>query len=122
MAKDFDLAVRNLACRTGVLPRYFARRLALFDKLSRLLITRTASSSANVDDIVAHRIGQGMSLRLDAPELSAAAMGQDRQSFRPLRTGSGAAHLEEDPPGTGRHLDATRSCVKRTDPFLHLPQ
>jgi hypothetical protein len=31
-SEDADLAVRNLACRTGVLPRYAARRVALLEK------------------------------------------------------------------------------------------
>ena len=33
-SEDADLAVRNLACRTGVLPRHAARRLALLEKAS----------------------------------------------------------------------------------------
>ena len=64
--EDADLAVRNLACPTGVLPCHATRRLALLEKASlvddedRILICQM------LDDIVAHDIAQGIGIPIPA--------------------------------------------------------
>src|SRR5712692_7304823 len=64
-SEDADLAVRNLPCRTSVLPRHAARRLALLEKTGlvddedRILVRQM------LDDIVADDIAQ--SIRVPIP-------------------------------------------------------
>src|SRR5271168_4413250 len=61
-----DLAVRNLACRTGVLPRHAARRLALLEKASLVDHDDRIVIRQMLDDIVAHDIAQGIRIPIPA--------------------------------------------------------
>src|SRR6478736_4538861 len=61
-SEDSDLAVGNLACRTGVLPRHSARRFALFEKAGLVDHQRCIVIRQMLDDIVAHDIAQGISV------------------------------------------------------------
>ena len=55
-SEDADLAVRNLACRTRVLPRHSARRFALFEKAGLVDHQHCIVIRSMLDDIVAHDI------------------------------------------------------------------
>ena len=57
-----DLAVRNLACRTGVLPRHAARRLTLLEKASLIDDEDRIVICQMLDDIVAHDIAQAIGI------------------------------------------------------------
>src|SRR5216683_3282316 len=61
-SEDSDLAVRNLACRTRVLPRHSARRFALFEKAGLVDHQHCIVISQMLDDIIAHDIAQGISV------------------------------------------------------------
>jgi Acetyltransferase (GNAT) domain len=65
-SEDADLAVRNLACRTGVLPRHAARRLALLEKASLVDHEDRIVICQMLDDIVAHDIAQGIRIPIPA--------------------------------------------------------
>src|SRR5882757_6500145 len=67
-SKDADLAVRNLACRTGVLPRHAARRLALLEKAGLVDHQHSIVIRQMLDDIVAHDIAQGISVPIPTPQ------------------------------------------------------
>jgi hypothetical protein len=67
-SKDADLAVRNLTCRTSVLPRYAARRLALLEKTSLVDDENRIVICQMLDDIVAHDIAQGISIPIPATQ------------------------------------------------------
>src|SRR3979411_2304059 len=60
--EDADLAVRNLACRTGVLPRHTARRVALLEKAGLVDDEDGIVICQMLDDIVAHDIAQGIGI------------------------------------------------------------
>src|SRR6185437_4530441 len=61
-SEDADLAVRNLACRTSVLPRHSAGRLALLEKAGLVDHQHRIVIRQMLDDIVAHDIAQGISV------------------------------------------------------------
>src|SRR5271154_39739 len=61
-----DLAVRNLACRTGVLPRHAARRLALLEKAGLVDDEDRIVICQMLDDIAAHDIAQGIGIPIPA--------------------------------------------------------
>src|SRR5664279_1629220 len=67
-SEDADLAVRNLACRTSVLPRYAARRLALLEKTGLVDDEDRIVIRQMLDDIVAHDIAQGISIPIPATQ------------------------------------------------------
>src|SRR5665213_3653091 len=67
-SEDADLAVRNLACRTGVLPRHAARRLALLEKASLVDHEDRIVICQMLDDIVAHDIAQGIRIPIPATQ------------------------------------------------------
>jgi hypothetical protein len=67
-SEDADLAVRNLACRTGVLPRHTARRLALLEKAGLVDDEDRIVICQMLDDIVAHDIAQGISIPIPATQ------------------------------------------------------
>src|SRR5258707_5902087 len=64
--EDADLAVRNLACRTGVLPRHTARRVALLEKAGLVDDEDGIVICQMLDDIVAHDIAQGIGIPIPA--------------------------------------------------------
>src|SRR5450631_1571935 len=66
--EDADLAVRNLACRTGVLPRHAARRLALLEKAGLVDDENRIVICQGLDDIVAHDIAQGIGIPIPAAQ------------------------------------------------------
>src|SRR5271156_3088209 len=61
-----DLAVRNLPCRAGVLPRHAARRLALLEKASLVDHQHRIVICQMLYDIVAHDIAQGIRIPIPA--------------------------------------------------------
>src|SRR5260370_40866789 len=63
-----DLAVRNLACRTGVLPAYAARRFALLEKTGLVDDEDRIVICQMLDNIVAHDIAQGISIPIPATQ------------------------------------------------------
>src|SRR5712692_132298 len=67
-SEDSDLAVRNLACRTRVLPRHSARRFALFEKAGLVDHQHCIVIRQMLDDIVAHDIAQGISVPIPTPQ------------------------------------------------------
>lgn len=58
--EDADLAVCDLARRTGVLPRHAARRLALLEKTGLVDHQDRIVIRQMLDDIVAHHVAQGI--------------------------------------------------------------
>src|SRR5713101_5171625 len=65
-SEDADLAVRNLACRTGVLPHHTARRLALLEKAGLVDDEDRIVIRQFLDDIVADNIAQGIGIPIPA--------------------------------------------------------
>src|ERR1700736_6569113 len=61
-SEDSDLAVRDLARRTSVLPRHSARRVALFEKTGLVDHQHRIVIRQMLDDIVAYDIAQGISI------------------------------------------------------------
>src|SRR5438046_628075 len=66
--ENADLAVRNLACRTGVLPRHAARRLALLEKAGLIDHENRIVICQMLDDIVADNIAQGIGIPIPATQ------------------------------------------------------
>src|SRR5664279_3926988 len=64
-SEDADLAVRNLACRTSVLPRHSARRFALLEKAGLVDHQHRIVIGQMLDNIVAYDIAQ--SIRVPIP-------------------------------------------------------
>ena len=60
-SEDPDLAVRDLACRTSVLPRHSARRLALLEKTGLVDYEHHIVIRQMFNDIIAYDIAQGIS-------------------------------------------------------------
>src|ERR1700677_3229761 len=67
-SEDTDLAVRDLACRTSVLPRHSARRLALFEKAGLVDYQHRIVIGQMLDNIVAYDIAQSISVPIPAPQ------------------------------------------------------
>src|SRR5712691_8885126 len=67
-SEDADLAVRNLACRTGVLPRHSARRLALLEKAGLVDDEDRIVIRQFLDDVVADNIAQGIGIPIPATQ------------------------------------------------------
>jgi hypothetical protein len=67
-SEDADLAVRNLTCRTGVLPRHSARRLALLEKAGLVDHEDRIVIRQMLDDIIANDIAQVISIPIPATE------------------------------------------------------
>src|SRR6195256_4326350 len=65
-SEDADLAVRNLACRPGVLPRHAARRLALLEKAGLVDDENRIVVRQMLDDIVANDIAQSIRVPIAA--------------------------------------------------------
>src|ERR1700704_2918890 len=61
-SEDSDLAVRDLACRTSVLPRHSARRLALLEKAGLVDHEHRIVIRQMLDDIIADDIAQAISI------------------------------------------------------------
>src|SRR5512136_1291757 len=61
-SEDSDLAVRDLACGTSVLPRHSARSLALFEKAGLVDHEDRIVIRQMLDDIVTHDIAQSISI------------------------------------------------------------
>src|SRR6476620_1620152 len=66
--EDSDLAVRDLARRTSVLPRYSARRLALFEKAGLVDHEHRIVIRQMLDDIVAYDIAHSISSPIPATQ------------------------------------------------------
>src|ERR1700726_2303538 len=67
-SEDSDLAVRDLARRTSVLPRHSARRVALFEKAGLVDHEHRIVIRQMLDDIVAYDIAQGISIPIPATQ------------------------------------------------------
>src|SRR5712691_1572972 len=67
-SEDPDLAVRDLARRTSVLPRHAARRLALLEKAGLVDHEDRIVIRQMLDDIIAYDIAQGISIPIHAPQ------------------------------------------------------
>src|SRR5260370_3232481 len=67
-SEDADLAVRDLACRTRVLPRHPARRLALLEKAGLVDYQYRGVIRQMLDDIIANDIAQAISIPIPAPQ------------------------------------------------------
>jgi hypothetical protein len=61
-SEDADLAVRDLTCRTSVLPRHPARRFALLEKAGLVDHQHRIVIRQMLDDIVADDVAQGISV------------------------------------------------------------
>src|ERR1700690_2653782 len=61
-----DLAVRNLACRTGILPRHAARRFALLEKAGLVDDEDRIVIRQMLDNIVAYDISQCIGIPIPA--------------------------------------------------------
>jgi len=66
--EDADLAVRDLACGTRVLPRHSARRLALLEKAGLVDHQHRIVIRQMLDDIIAHDIAQGIGVPVTATQ------------------------------------------------------
>src|SRR6202521_5633718 len=116
-----DLAVRDLACRTSVLPRHSARRLALLEKAGLVDHEHRIVIRQMLDDIIADDIAQTISIPIPAT--------QDR--LLPPRTGI-ASCLRAHPTGLALLISEQafqkQACIprntilieQRTYPFLDL--
>src|SRR3981189_669714 len=96
--EDADLAICNLACRTSVLPRHAARRLALLEKAGLVDDEDRIVICQMLDDIVAHDIARHRHPNPGDPGSPAAAMDQDRQPPPRASNRSCAAHRRADLP------------------------
>src|SRR5882672_9740210 len=67
-SEDPDLAVRDLACGTSVLPRHSARRFALLEKAGLVDHEDRIVIRQMLDDIIAYDIAQGISIPIVATE------------------------------------------------------
>src|ERR1700682_3116250 len=67
-SEDSDLAVRDLACGTSVLPRHSARRLALLEKAGLVDHKDRIVIRQMLDDIIADDIAQAISIPIVATE------------------------------------------------------
>src|SRR5882762_8728820 len=67
-SEDADLAVRDLACGTSVLPRHSARRLALLEKAGLVDHEDRIVIRQMLDDIIADDIAQTISIPIAATE------------------------------------------------------
>src|SRR5258708_37852079 len=65
-SEDPDLAVRDLACRTSVLPRHSARRFALLEKAGVVDHEDRIVIRQMLDDIIAYDIAQGIRIPIHA--------------------------------------------------------
>src|SRR5271169_1176313 len=94
-SEDSDLAVRDLACGTSVLPRHSARRLALLEKAGLVDHEHRIVIRQMLDDIIADDIAQAISIPIPATE--------DR--LLPPRASNQfcVAHLRADLPETSLH-------------------
>src|SRR5882724_9811092 len=116
-----DLAVRNLACRTGVLPAYAARRFAMLEKTGLVDDEDRIVICQMLDNIVAHDIAQGISIPIPAT--------QDRllppwtriaSCLRPHPTGLALFIAEQTFQKKACGLRNTFLPEQRTYPLLHL--
>src|ERR1700682_1333493 len=67
-SEDSDLAVRDLACGTSILPRHSARRLALLEKAGLVNHEDRIVIHQMLDDIIADDIAQAISIPMPATE------------------------------------------------------
>jgi hypothetical protein len=67
-SEDADLAVRDLACGTSVLPRHSARRLALLEKAGLVDHEDRVVIRQMFDDIIANDIAQAVSIPIPATQ------------------------------------------------------
>src|SRR6266852_5763322 len=67
-SEDSDLAVRDLACGTSVLPRHSARRLALLEKAGLVDHEHRVVIRQMLDDIIAYDIAQGIRIPIHAAQ------------------------------------------------------
>src|ERR1700694_4016751 len=67
-SEDADLAVRNLACRTRVLPRHSARRFACLEKPGLVDHQHCVVIRQMLDDIVTHDIAQRIGVPIPATQ------------------------------------------------------
>ena len=103
-SEDADLAVRDLACGTRVLPRHSARRLALLEKAGLVDHEDRVVIRQMLDDIIADDIAQSHQHPNPCdPGSPVAAMGQDRQLPPRASNRSCVAHLRADLPETSLH-------------------
>src|SRR5271168_3659114 len=67
-SEDANLAVRDLACGTSVLPRHSARRLALLEKAGLVDHEDRIVIRQMLDDIIAYDIAQSISIPIHATQ------------------------------------------------------
>ena len=67
-SEDADLAVRDFACGTSILPRHSARRLALLEKAGLVDHKDRIVIRQMLDDIIADDIAQAISIPIPATE------------------------------------------------------
>ncbi len=67
-SEDADLAVRDLACGTSILPRHSARSLALLEKAGLVDHQDRVVIRQMLDDIIADDIAQAISIPIPAPQ------------------------------------------------------
>src|SRR6266481_1294863 len=67
-SEDPDLAVRDLACGAGILPRHSARRLALLEKAGLVDHEDRIVIRQMLDDIIAYDIAQGIRIPIHAAQ------------------------------------------------------
>src|SRR5258708_1544602 len=120
-SEDSDLAVRNLACRTGVLPRHSARRLALLEKAGLVDHQHCIVIRQMLDDIVAHDIAQGISVPIPTPQnCLLPPWARIASRLRPLPTGLALLISEQTFQEQARIRRHTLLREQRTYAFLDL--
>src|SRR5260221_1206662 len=67
-SEDANLAVRDLACGTSILPRHPARRLALLEKAGLVEHEDCVVIRQMLDDIIADDIAQAIGIPIPAPQ------------------------------------------------------
>ena len=121
--ENADLAVRDLARRAGILPRYAARGFALFQKAGFVDHQHRIIAGEALDNIVAHQIAQ----RVRVPTVSAQKflLPPRTRIARGLRAHpSGLAPLLAKQP-VDKQAGARRRPLlrkQRTHPSLHVPK
>src|SRR5258705_13433398 len=120
-SEDSDLADRNLACRTRVLPRHSARRFALFEKAGLVDHQHCIVIRQMLDDIVAHDIAQGISVPIPTPQnCLLPPWARIASRLRPLPTGLALLISEQTFQEQARIRRHTLLREQRTYPFLDL--
>ena len=106
-----DLAVRDLARRTGVLTRHSARRLALLEKAGLVDHQHRIVIRQMLDDIVAHDVAQRIGIPTPRPRIACCRHGPGSPAasarIQPVLRRSSPSRPSRNRPA----FVATRSCV-----------